>query len=175
MTTSKLGTLLEEIFHVDVVSREDWADALGVTKAAISQWANGRTVPGPDHLDAVRLLVTQDDRFPEDLGTRFEATLDRPIEEVLDSPRSSMGPTLRHYLVRPRREAAMRLLAALPPGEQIAVLDDLGQRVRQRLQHHESPVVPLKLVQSLPTSDLARLEQIAKDAQERKLTLPMCA
>jgi hypothetical protein len=173
MTTPTLSEVLKRIFDTEWVRRDEWASALGVSTAAISQWVNGRTVPGPDHLEAMGVLVAQDDRLPMELSDQFEGLLDRPTGEVLHSSRRSMEPTLRHYLVRPRREAAMKLLATLPPTEQLYVLDDLGERVRHRLQHPEPPTPLLKFPDPRGSLDRARLDKITMEAQKRKLVLPM--
>lgn len=174
MTTTPLSRLLEQIFVTEDVSREEWAGALGVSTAAISQWVRGHTVPGPDHLDAIRVLVLQDDRLPQDLRQHFEEILDRPVEEVIEAPRRPMGPTLRHYLVRPRRDAAMKLLATLPPSEQVDLLVDLGRRIRERLE--PEPAAGPFLVERLPKAcDPARVAAVVEQTQQQKTTLSMVA
>ena len=127
-----LHETLAAVFRTSPVGRDEWAEALGVSEMAISQWLNGDVLPDADHLDALRVLIAADDRLSVELRKEFETVLDRPIRVAVLRPSHTLGPTLRHYLVRPRMEAAMKLVATLPPDEQVEVLIELGSEVLRR-------------------------------------------
>ncbi len=168
-----LKQLLKKVFGSKLRSRKEWAEALGVTPAAISQWINNeRTLPAPNHLEAIASAVAQDDRYPQKLRDEFDAMLDRPVAEVVEHPRVSMGQTLRHYLVQTRAEAALKLVRTLPPGEQIEVLVELGERVRQRLVQPDAmgPPLPFPRLQGV---DRERLDQIKQEVIDSRQTLRM--
>ncbi len=169
MTTKQLSDILNRILSHECCSRSEWAEILGVSTAALSQWANGRTIPGPDHLDALRLLVSQDSRLPEALRLDLEAVLDAPIAQVVDKPRSTMGPTLRHYLVRPRRDGAMRLLESLPPDVQEELLTELSIAARARL----NPTPPPRLTLAKAVHGEEAIQEYARDVATRKQVLPI--
>lgn len=168
-----LKQLLKEVFGAKFRPRKEWAEALGVTPVAISQWVNSeRTLPAPDHLEAIASALAQDDRYPQELRDAFENALDRPIAEVVEAPRVSMGQTLRHYLLQTRGEAALKLVHTLPPEEQLEVLVDLGERVRQRLVQPEvmGPPLPFPRLRGV---DRERLDEIKQGVIDSRQTLLM--
>ncbi|MFN0252812.1 MAG: helix-turn-helix domain-containing protein [Kofleriaceae bacterium] len=110
--------------------RAEWAEVLGVSEAAISQWLNDSVIPKAENLRAIMSLLIADRRVPSQALETFESVMRRPSTEV--SPNGDrMKPTVSHYLIKPLREAFLRTLETLPPEAQEVVLLDAAARCRE--------------------------------------------
>jgi transcriptional regulator with XRE-family HTH domain len=115
------------------ISRSEWASTLGVSKPAISQWVTGKTIPRPEHLAAIVGTVREDRRAGPEMRARVGELLNAPASELFEKPPAYVGPTLAHYLIKPVREAALKMVNALEPGQQYELLMEMCQQCRQLL------------------------------------------
>lgn len=110
--------------------RSEWAEVLGVSEAAISQWVNDAAIPKAENLRAIMNTLIADRRVPTTALESFEELMHHPSSDV--SPNGDrMKPTVSHYLVKPLREAFLRTLETLPPEGQEVVLLEGSTRCRQ--------------------------------------------
>src|SRR5436190_3031343 len=112
---SKLARMLLRIFdETNLYSREQWAEILDVSEAAISQWVNDRTIPRPEILRMVVDTIEQDSAVPHALLDDFRALAVLPAAKI--SPHAPrIGKTLGEYLVAPVLEGFLRTLRAVTP------------------------------------------------------------
>ena len=111
-------------------SRADWAEALEVSKPAISQWLTGKSIPKPEHLASIVGIVRGDPKVSKETKARVNDLLTAPVSELFAEPPGYIGPTLAHYLVKPVREVALKMLDGLEPGQQYEALTELAERCR---------------------------------------------
>jgi transcriptional regulator with XRE-family HTH domain len=119
---SRLAVLLD---CAGSFSRQDWAEILGVTPSAVSQWLQDDTIP---RASTLRRIVEVAERHCEgDALEKFREILSMPSTKV--SPRGKkMAPTVAHYMVEPIREGFLRVLAPLTPKDQESVLFEAAAR-----------------------------------------------
>lgn len=126
---SRFATALRALLDSGVLRRVEWAEVLGVTESAISQWVNDSAIPQPKHLRAIIGTILADRRVPSEPLEAFERLAQQPATEV--SPNGDrMLPTIEQYMVRPVREGFLRSLEILPPHVQEQVLFESAARCR---------------------------------------------
>lgn len=127
---------LHEIIKNIVFQREkDFAFSLDVRTTEVYSWSYGYTVPSPDCLSAIYLLAGQGACFPS-IYEQFDRLLDLPTEKAIRIPQQVKEPTLRHYMLKTRKEAFLKLLDTLPPKQQISLLEDFGSQVRNKIDQN---------------------------------------
>lgn len=126
---SHFATALRALLDSGVLRRVEWAEVLGVTASAISQWVNDSAIPQPQHLRAIIGTLLADRRVPAEPLEAFERLVQQPATEV--SPNGDrMLPTIEQYMVKPLREGFLRSLEILPPHVQEQVLFESAARCR---------------------------------------------
>ncbi len=126
------------VLDCGLLDRWQWRHILGRDLAEIHSWVEEGQLPDPRSLQSIYDIVQRDLRFPQAL---FEELLDRPCADLQREASSkdlgqlfrSAGPTLRHYLLRPRREALINDIALMDADVQVKVLAELAKEVRKRL------------------------------------------
>jgi transcriptional regulator with XRE-family HTH domain len=113
-----------------IMRRSEWAEVLGVSEAAISQWVNDAAIPKAENLRAIINTAINDRRVPAAFLDSFEELLRRPSIAVTPNG-DRMKPTLAHYLVKPLRDAVLRTLDTLPPEGQQVVLAEASAHCRR--------------------------------------------
>jgi transcriptional regulator with XRE-family HTH domain len=113
-----LRALLDES---QVFTRAQWAEFLGVTEPAISQWVNDDTLPRADNLRMIIDVLQESDEVNPELLQRFRTMASRPAHEV--SPHGDrLGRSVAHYLLKPLLEGFLRNLNSIEPDKQERVL-----------------------------------------------------
>jgi predicted transcriptional regulator len=63
--------------------RKQWAEILGVTEAAISQWVNDKTLPRPEFLSMILNTIKRNaNRVPKGIIEEFDHIAGKPAAEV---------------------------------------------------------------------------------------------
>jgi len=107
-----------------IFGRAAWAEVLGVTPQAISQWLTGTGTPSPENLDELLTVLETDwtDVAAAELD-RFAEIARRPLDEVVPRTKHA-AQTLDHYRTVAHRDLFDRALGPLPPPLQRQVLRD---------------------------------------------------
>jgi transcriptional regulator with XRE-family HTH domain len=126
----RFSIALSMIMDGTAKSRAEWAEALEVSKPAISQWLTGKTIPRPEHLAAIVGIIRSDPKVSKETKARVGELLTAPTSELFSKPPGYIGPTLSHYMVKPVREVALKMLDELEPGQQYEALTELAERCR---------------------------------------------
>jgi hypothetical protein len=124
---TELRALLDD---TGALRRGEWAEVLGVSEAAISQWVNDASLPRPDNLRAIVMTLVADRRVPAHAIERFEAFAREPAAAL--SPHGErLGPTVAHYMLKPVRDGFLRTLDTMPVELAEQVLVEAAARCRQ--------------------------------------------
>src|SRR5690349_7142754 len=111
MSNNNEGRFTAELLALMVstgLSPSQWAEMLGVSPAAVSQWRSGETIPSPERFRAII-------RVCSDVGERSRERLEAwwnlmPISlAALRPDRSQSSETLGDYYVAPLYEAFHRV------------------------------------------------------------------
>jgi len=102
--------------------RNQWAELLNVSEAAISQWVTDNTVPRAELLRMVVDLVRARGRAPRELLQEFEAVAAKPGTSVSPKWKERFGDSVNTYLVRPLLEGFLLDLKGLKADAQERVL-----------------------------------------------------
>src|SRR3712207_1433798 len=92
-----IKALLDE---TNLFNRREWAEFLGVTESAISQWVGDKTIPRPDLLYMIVDVLEQSTDIPEAPLESFKDMARRVATEVSPHGRR-MLPTVWAYMTRP--------------------------------------------------------------------------
>lgn len=113
-----IAKLLDE---TNLFNRREWAEFLGVSPPAISQWVGDKTIPRPDTLYMILDILQQSTDVPEGPIKSFKALAQRRATEV--SPHGKrMLPSVWAYMMRPAFSELSSRLAKLSPADQERVL-----------------------------------------------------
>lgn len=115
MSKSKFASTLKELVDgTNIYSRSQWAQLLGTPEDSINQWLNDEDIPGPVNLRSLWSLLLEDTRVSNKPLQGFNDLMHEPAENI--SPYGfKMKPTVAHYIIKPVRDGALRLLDTLPP------------------------------------------------------------
>jgi transcriptional regulator with XRE-family HTH domain len=117
---SALRKLLDS--QKDRLSHAHWADVLGVSPAAVSQWLSDKTVPSPEYLRDILSVVERDDGQPSRRALEeFQKLAVVPADQV-SSLGYRFGESIADYLLGPLRKQFMRDLNRLAPETQERLL-----------------------------------------------------
>jgi transcriptional regulator with XRE-family HTH domain len=124
------AALVRLLDDTKLMTRQQWADLLDVSPAAISQWVNDKTIPRPEVL---RMIIDALEENP-DLAPRvlreFKQISRLPAAEV--SPNGDrMNPSIGHYVIKPLLEGFLRNLAGLDFEAQELILYHASDLCRQ--------------------------------------------
>lgn len=148
-----LHEVLTQFFNTYRMPKEGMGALLGVPPSAIPLWMEGYELPSASHLGAIVLLASQDNKQQETYA-QLNKVLDLPYTEVVLQRQhrwqAGIGPTLRHYLLTPRKEGMLALLNCLPPGEQETLLIEFGKLTHARLVALESQSTTASFTRSIP-------------------------
>ena len=127
---SELGRCLESFFEASGRSRAQWAEALGVTRGAMWQWSDCRTVPRAEVWlklleDGARLPV------PDEVVTELLRALDVPLGRLGISQASRKDTTLLDEIVGKASRDLAAHLATLPFRDALDVLDGAMSHARR--------------------------------------------
>jgi hypothetical protein len=115
-----LARLLDD---TQLLTRQQWAELLDVSPAAISQWVNDKTIPRPEVLRMLIDAVEESFPPPTEIIGEFKEITRRPATEV--SPNGErLGASVGHYVVKPLLEGFLRNL------------DGLDFEAQERVLHH---------------------------------------
>lgn len=113
-----IKALLDE---TNLFNRREWAEFLGVSEPAISQWVGDKTIPRPDLLYMMVDVLEHSTDVPEAPLKAFQAMAQQAATEV--SPHGKrMLPTVWAYMTRPAFSELSSTLAKLSPEEQAKLL-----------------------------------------------------
>lgn len=127
----ELGQSLDRLFEASGRSRQEWADALGVTRGAVWQWSDCRTVPRAEVwlklIEDATAIGVQADTVAELLDA-----LDVPLGKLGCKQPSRKDVTLLDEIVaRASKDLGLRL-ATLPFRDALCVLDEAMNHARRR-------------------------------------------
>jgi hypothetical protein len=137
---SRFGSMLRKLLDdTSVLRRAEWAQILGVSEAAISQWVNDQVLPRPENLRAIYTTLFADRRVADEILEAFNALAGEPASQL--SPHGDrMSPTVAHYMLRPLRDGFLRTLDTLPPSAQEQLLLDAARRARDLRRGPSEPM-----------------------------------
>ncbi len=136
-----------------IYSRAEWAELLGVSPPAISQWLNDVTLPRPEILRMIVDVINESDHAPEAASfvRRFKRMAMKPGHQV--SPHGErLGKSANHYIIRPILETFLRRLEQLDPEIQEEILLNASLECARRAGH----LVPAQADPELPGEPLPR-------------------
>ena len=125
-------------------TRSSWADILGVSRAALSQWVTGRTVPSAEHFRSIIDVLEGQDDSPDLANARaldcLYKIIDEPLSLLMFAPhvriaspsgRRAITGTLGDYIAAPAREALGRritsVLSRMRYAEQLGCMSELSE------------------------------------------------
>jgi hypothetical protein len=113
-----------------LMTRQQWAELLDVSPAAISQWVNDKTIPRPEVLRMIIDALEEDPDLAACVLGEFKEISRRPSAEV--SPNGDrMSPSIGHYVVKPLLEGFLRNLGGLDFEAQESILYQASDMCRQ--------------------------------------------
>ena len=146
-----LASLMDES---DLFSRQEWADILGISDAAISQWLNDKTLPSPEFLRAIVSTVRRNsNKLPHWILTEFDKMASKSASEV--SPFGArIGKSVYEYLLKPLQDGFWEVFEALPVNSRERLLPLFSEMCMEEAgvfspEEHENTPVPT------PTKDSA--------------------
>jgi transcriptional regulator with XRE-family HTH domain len=102
--------------------RKQWAEILGVSEAAISQWLNDKTLPSPEFVRMILSTVKRNaNRVPKGIIEQFERTASKPAADVTPFGRR-VGRSIDAYIVKPLLDDFRRVFESLDPESQERLL-----------------------------------------------------
>jgi hypothetical protein len=123
-----LARLLDE---TNLLTRQQWAELLDVSPAAISQWVNDKTIPRAEVLRMIIDALDDNSELQPAILGEFKAIMRSPATDV--SPNGErMGPSVGHYLVKPLLEGFLRNLNSLTFESQEGILYRAAEMCRER-------------------------------------------
>src|ERR1043166_8242176 len=137
-----LTGLLDE---TELFERADWADLLGVSESAISQWVTDKTIPHADHLYVIFATLKGSDIPSEEPLNYFRQIAQLQATEVSPNGRR-MLPNVWAYMTRPAFDDLSRKLVNLSPSEQEELLESMflkGPKLEPESQPEASQNVPV--------------------------------
>ncbi len=128
----------------NLCNRKQWAEILGVTEPAISQWLNDRTLPRPEFLRGIVNTVRRNaNRVPKGIIEEFAHIAGKPAAEV--SPFADrIGQSVNAYLAKPLLDGFFDVLTSLLPEAQERLLPRFTELCLQEagvfreIESHES-------------------------------------
>jgi transcriptional regulator with XRE-family HTH domain len=125
-------------------ARASWAEILGVSRAAISQWVTGKTIPRPEHFRTIIDVLEGLDDSPDQANARaldyLYGAIDEPMALLmhvprrggdLSVPRKVIAGRLGDYVSAPATHALCARLASVLSGltypEQLRCLSEVGE------------------------------------------------
>ncbi len=100
--SNSLKGLIDE---AKIYARKSWANILGVSEAALSQWTKGQTMPQPQHIESI-LTVSRNEKLTEyqqKCLNSFVASLENAVENS-NSWNDSSREKISDYLIKQRLE-----------------------------------------------------------------------
>jgi transcriptional regulator with XRE-family HTH domain len=127
--------------RTDLFTRQEWAEFLKVTPAAISQWVNDKTIPSPELLRMIVSVLRESDGVPAQLLSEFDRVAQLPSAEI--SPHGDrLDRTLADYLLRPLLKGFFAIYEPLPASLKERVLRESSELCRSlkraRRQEHDT-------------------------------------
>ncbi len=116
---------------LDAHSRSEWAEILNVTESAISQWLGDDTFPRPESLRRIVRALEENVDVPDRVLEEFESLARKPLKQISRHGERTER-TLAHYMVKPLRDAFLRVIDTLPPEAQEEVLLEAASLARQK-------------------------------------------
>ena len=114
------AALVRLLDDTNLMTRQQWAELLDVSPAAISQWVNDKTIPRPEVLRMIIDALEENTKMSPHVG-EFREISRRPSAEV--SPNGDrMSPSIGHYVVKPLLEGFLRNLSGLDFEAQESIL-----------------------------------------------------
>jgi transcriptional regulator with XRE-family HTH domain len=115
MERSQFATALERLLDkTGLFTRDEWAQFLGISAPAISQWTNDHTIPEPDRLNMILSVLRESDGVPKEILDEFDQLALKPSLEI--SPHGDrLDSTLKEYMLRPLFQGFLRMYACVPP------------------------------------------------------------
>src|SRR5215471_11940692 len=106
------AALVKLLDDTKLMTRQQWAELLDVSPAAISQWVNDKTIPRPEVLRMIIDALEEDPALSAQVLGEFKEISRRPSRDV--SPNGErMSPSIGHYVVKPLLEGFLRNLGGL--------------------------------------------------------------
>jgi hypothetical protein len=173
-TRSRFARVLQSLLDdTSVFNRDEWAEVLGVSTAALSQWVHDKTVPRPEMLRSLSEVVQRHCGDAHAAMQAFHALLTSPAIDV--SPHGHrLGPTVGHYLVAPLLDGFQRVLATISPAQQELILQRASaecRRIRDGLEDRHGASATAQQVtpkeESAPTS-----YDVSKNDEARQIAEP---
>lgn len=159
------GALRELLDDTGVLTREEWARTLGVTKQAISQWVNDRTIPRPDVLQGILDFFVDARGRKKDIVDRFTQLARMDSREV--SPHAErLGPTVGDYLLEPLMRGFFRNFNPLPAIYKAEVLYRASELCRDFARTKVRGEAPKAQPNSLEHL-LSTLREVPEDRRQR--------
>lgn len=170
---SLLAQLLAELLDTtDLFSRLQWAEFLGVSEAAISQWVNDKTLPRPEVLQMIVDVIKASTGVPRTVVNELDRVSRLPSNEITPFG-SRLGPTLQHYLLKPLVEVFQKNLEMLSAEERAEVLYESIKYCRIRLRREKKAnaanrddenTAPDQLVEGVQLLKSQQLEPLVRGA-----------
>ena len=127
----ELSRSLDRLFEESGKSRQAWADALGVTRGAMWQWSDGRTVPRAEVWLKVLEHASQTEVLDEAVADLLVA-LNVPLGKLgVKQPSRREGTLLDEIVARVSKDLVGRL-AGLSFPDALGVLDGAMRQARRR-------------------------------------------
>jgi hypothetical protein len=124
------AALVRLLDDTKLLTRQQWAELLDVSPAAISQWVNDKTIPRPEVLRMIIDALEENPDFAALVLAEFKQISRRPSAEV--SPNGErMSPSIGHYVVKPLLEGFLRNLAGLDFEAQERILYQASDMCRE--------------------------------------------
>jgi hypothetical protein len=124
------AALVRLIDDTELMTRQQWAELLDVSPAAISQWVNDKTIPRPEVLRMIIDALEEDPDLAARVLGEFKEISRRPSAEV--SPNGDrMSPSIGHYVVKPLLQGFLRNLGGLDFEAQESILYQASDMCRQ--------------------------------------------
>lgn len=146
--------------RTEMFSRKEWAAALGVTPAAISQWVNDKTLPRAQTVRGVLDLVRRHSGA-DCIAVRDFMKLNALRAKAISPLGERMGPTMTHYLVAPLVESFLNLLETATLEQQEEVLRLASAECRRLRDAHKAISQEILIDQTKSVAQTTPTAQIA--------------
>jgi hypothetical protein len=145
---SEFARALTSLFDdTGLFTRKEWADLIGVSPSAVSQWLSDATVPRADHLYMIFDTLKGSD-VPQQPLDNFRRMAELPAITV--SPHGKrMLPTVWAYMTRPAFDALSNQLAKLDTKEQEELLENA---FKTKVPSHRGANKPVKIADAAALS-----------------------
>lgn len=123
---SILAQVLTEIFKNSGFTNKQWAKIYKVTPQMVGRWMTDRSFPSPQILSGIISWSESTTFVSDDLRIQIKQMLEEPAIKV--TPHwHKVGGTIGKYILKPRRDAVMGILAGLHPTHQKRVMDNFNE------------------------------------------------